>query len=136
MSNSDPSTSLHIVGEHRNGAIRLRARGELDVATAPLLERAISAAEALQPSTIVLDFQDLAFMDSTGLHALVRAHDRAAEGERIVIVVNGNEGVRKVFRLTRTDHLLREADTLEILAPADGDDVTWSPISLSMADDG
>jgi len=136
MSSSDPSTSLHIVSEHRNGAIRLRARGELDVATAPFLERAISAAEALQPSTIVLDFEDLAFMDSTGLHALVRAHDRAAEGERIIIVVNGNEGVRKVFRLTKTDHLLREADTLEILAPTDGDGTTWSPISLSIADDG
>jgi len=136
MSNSDPSTSLHIVGEHRDGVIRLRARGELDVATAPFLERAISAAETLQPSTIVLDFEELAFMDSTGLHTLVNAHDRAAAGERIVIVVNGNEGVRKVFRLTKTDHLLREPDTIDVLAPADGGDMAWSPISLSIADDG
>jgi anti-anti-sigma regulatory factor len=40
----------------------------------PLLERALEAADHLKPARVVLDFRELSFVDSTGVHAVVRAH--------------------------------------------------------------
>jgi anti-sigma B factor antagonist len=56
----------------------LMVRGELDLATAPLLERAL--AELINDQscrTIVLDLHDLDFMGSTGLSLLLKAQDHA-----------------------------------------------------------
>src|SRR6266508_2537282 len=114
MPNSGSPTSFDVTAEHLNGVVRLQARGELDLSTAPLLERAFTAVEGYQPTTIVLDFQDLAFIDSTGLHALLKAHQRATDSGRLLVVINGTEGVRKVFELTGTEHLLAPSLPAEV----------------------
>jgi anti-anti-sigma factor len=131
MPNSGSPTSFDVTAEHLNGVVRLQARGELDLSTTPLLERALAAVEGLQPATIVLDFQDLAFIDSTGLHALLRAHQRATESGRLLVVINGTEGVRKVFELTGTEHLLAPSLPAEVHGAllVEG----WSPIAIPSA---
>src|SRR5436853_4945678 len=100
MATSRSPTSFSMRAEHNNGVVRLYAVGELDLETAPLLDEALAAIEALLPATIILDFHSLSFIDSTGLHALLRAHGRATENGRMLAVVNGTDGVRKVFELT------------------------------------
>jgi anti-sigma B factor antagonist len=52
-------------------------RGEIDLATGPALERELQKAEHSGPQTIVLDLADLRFIDSTGVHLLIRAQRRA-----------------------------------------------------------
>ena len=89
MPNSGSPISFDVTGEQLNGVARLHARGELDLSTTPLLERAFTAVEELQPATIVLDFQYLAFIDSTRLQSLLRAHARATESGRLLAVING-----------------------------------------------
>ena len=128
MPNSGSPISFDVTGEQLNGVARLHARGELDLSTTPLLERAFTAVEELQPATIVLDFSDLAFIDSTGLQALLRAHARATESGRLLAVINGTDGVRKVFELTGTDHLLAPTLPADVAGAllAEG----WSPIAI------
>ena len=128
MPNSGSPISFDVTGEQLNGIARLQARGELDLSTTPLLERAFTAVEELQPSTIVLDFSDLAFIDSTGLQSLLRAHARATESGRLLAVINGTDGVRKVFELTGTDHLLAPTLPADVIGALllEG----WSPIAI------
>ncbi|WP_406053504.1 STAS domain-containing protein [Streptomyces sp. NBC_01077] len=58
------------------GTVLLRLEGELDIATAPLLDRAVSSALAAGPDLLCLDLTALAFCDVTGLHALRRLTDQ------------------------------------------------------------
>ncbi|MGW8358834.1 STAS domain-containing protein [Streptomyces wedmorensis] len=51
--------------------------GELDLATAPLLDRAVTTALSGHPHHLCLDLTGLAFCDTTGLHALQHLSDTA-----------------------------------------------------------
>ncbi len=54
----------------------------------------------------MLDLQQLSFMDSTGLRLLIMADARARSEDRRLVIVQGNEMVRRVMRLTRLDERL------------------------------
>ena len=134
MSNSE-KVPFAIRAERRDGVARISARGELDLETVPLLESALQAVDQLEPTRVLLDFTDLSFVDSTGVHAILRAHTRATENGGILVVVNSSERVRKVFELTRTEHLF-EAATSDDSTVAQVDDAHgWLPIAIREADD-
>jgi anti-sigma B factor antagonist len=60
--------------------------GELDCATAPCLESALDELLAAGWDDVVLDVAQVAFVDATGLVAMLAAHRRAQEdGWRFVI---------------------------------------------------
>ena len=80
--------------------------GELDISTAQRLEDDLRRLEAERPALIVLDLQQLTFMDSTGLRLLITADIRARQEERRLVIVQGNEMVQRVMRLTRLDERL------------------------------
>ena len=77
---------------------RFTPSGELDVATVPTLEAELDAVETLDPGrTIVVDLTELTFMDSTGLHLLVRLTERFPERLR---VINGSSSVERLLDLS------------------------------------
>jgi anti-sigma B factor antagonist len=76
--------------------------GELDLASAPNLERELQEAEATNPSRLVIDLAGLAFMDSTGLQALLRARERTAEDSHRLSLRRAPHQVQRVFELTKT----------------------------------
>jgi anti-sigma B factor antagonist len=73
--------------------------GELDIATAPQLERTLRDAQ-LQARLVVLDLRELAFMDSAGVHAIVKAGIRARQVARRLLVLSGPPHVDRIFTLT------------------------------------
>ena len=85
---------------------RVSLTGELDVATVPELEAAVTAARADGGEELVIDLSGLEFMDSSGLRCLMQADDRAAaEGWRLTLV-RGPDAVHRVFEVTRMDRRL------------------------------
>lgn len=61
------------IQEHQqDGALHLSLRGELDLATAPVLEERLGRVAA-EERAVRLDLSKLEFMDSTGIHVLVNA---------------------------------------------------------------
>ena len=78
---------------------RLIPTGELDIATAPILERAFEAAYEGDAAMIVVDLTELSFMDSTGIGLLVRMNDACEAGDRLR-VVNGSPAVVKALDIT------------------------------------
>lgn len=77
----------------------VRVNGELDIATAGDLERAL-----LRPrdpgERVVLDLAGLRFMDSTGLRVLVRAREEAKSGRWELFVRNVPANVERLFSLS------------------------------------
>ena len=79
----------------------LRATGEIDLTTAPLLTKAADAEFLLEPSSLVVDLTPTTFLDSSGARALARLARRAAEHRVALQVVcpRTNTPVRLVVDL-------------------------------------
>jgi anti-anti-sigma factor len=93
------------IDTRRDGdAVLIVLHGELDLASAPELERELRAAEASSPSPsrVTIDLSGLGFMDSTGLQALLRARERAGSSSYELKLRPGPHQVQRVFELTRT----------------------------------
>lgn len=79
--------------------------GELDLASAPQLERTLSAPQ-LQARLVVLDLRELASIDSAGVQAIVNASIRARQKRRRLVLLRGPPNVDRMFALTgSTDDL-------------------------------
>jgi anti-sigma B factor antagonist len=81
----------------------LTLAGELDLASAPALERELAAVESEGAKHVVIDLGGVGFMDSTGLQALLRARERATTEEGVQLALRrGPHQVQRVFELTKT----------------------------------
>ncbi|MGH2954721.1 MAG: STAS domain-containing protein [Solirubrobacterales bacterium] len=81
------------------GGTAIVLNGELDLASAPQLDNALSAAIDAG-GEIVVDFQRCTFIDSTGISTIVRAGRRLVEqGGRRLAVTRLHSQPQKVFRI-------------------------------------
>jgi len=67
------------VSDPSNGAVVVHLHGELDLASAPELQRELLALLARPVDDLTLDLGSLTFLDSSGLGALYRARQTADE---------------------------------------------------------
>lgn len=101
MSGQGPKPgSLQISSELANGLARLTLRGELDLASAGQLEASFAAIDEQRPSRVTVDLGGLAFVDSSGLRALMLADARAREHGYELVLLPGQEPVQRVFEMT------------------------------------
>lgn len=103
--------TFEVTHESSPGLQRLTPVGELDIATAPDLEHAIEVATAHDgDSFLVIDLTQLHFIDSSGLHVLLRAAQRCPDRLR---VINGSSSVARLFDITGV------RDILPVIKPDD-----------------
>jgi len=100
-------------------AITLALSGELDLVSSPILEEALDRANQSDAELIVVDLRRLEFMDSTGLHRLVTAQQRAHEAGRRFAIVRGAEHIQRLFSLSGIGDLLLLVDSPEELFEVD-----------------
>ena len=90
----------------------LSVRGDVDLATAPVLRHRL--AEALTGVTaVVVDLQGVGFMDSTGLGVLVSAHNRAAAAGVSLVLARPQRIVRNALRLVQIDTIIDVYESLD-----------------------
>jgi anti-anti-sigma factor len=88
----------------------VRLDGELDMAGTFLLEPALDELVADPPAEVVFDLRGLDFVDSTGLAALIGAHERlVAEGVR-TRYVRGSDDVQRILAISGFDGVLDFVD--------------------------
>lgn len=92
--------------EWRDSVALVALSGDLDLATAPLLEGCLGPVEADGPASIMVDLRDLMFIDSTGLGVLLRARARAEMNGHQLLVVGASPAARRLFELTGTQFLV------------------------------
>jgi anti-anti-sigma factor len=96
------------------GRVVLSLEGELDLATAALLEQAMDGLE-IEPM-VVLDLERLRFIDSTGLRGVLAALQRCRERGQEFAVTPGSQQVQRLLGVTGVGKHLRVV--------AAGDEVT------------
>jgi anti-sigma B factor antagonist len=84
-------------------SVVLILEGEIDIATAPLLEERLAEAEDRAADgderTIIVDLDRVGFIDSTGLQILI-THTMSDRNRGRVLLTEGSEQVQRLFRLT------------------------------------
>jgi anti-anti-sigma factor len=95
---------LRVTPESLDGAMRLALHGELDLATARILERSLEAAELFEEPIAALDLTDLTFVDASGLKTILNAHRRSIRrGGPGISLVNPSSDIRRLLELTAID---------------------------------
>jgi anti-sigma B factor antagonist len=86
--------------------VRVRARGEIDLASRDILDAQIRALWDSGWEHVVVDLRDVTFMDSSGVHVLIAHHRHAHEHGYCFSIMDGSAPVRRVLQLTAVDQLL------------------------------
>lgn len=87
--------------------------GELDMANAPRLQSVIDSPELNTAGTVVLDLQQLQFIDSTGLRIILAARERFQQHGQGFAVTPGSQQVQRLLSVTGV------AEHLHTIATAD-----------------
>ena len=110
-----PTSPLEVRLERRGGAVILAFRGDLDIAVADAAADAVTQALSYGSATVVLDLQNLQFMDSTGFYWVMDAKRRADDAGQRLAVLNGSGPPHRVLTLTGADELIEMLDDLDQL---------------------
>jgi anti-sigma B factor antagonist len=82
----------------------LAASGEIDIATAARIHTAAARALRSGASDLWIDLSEVAFMDSSGIHALLAARQAADVREARFVVICPEGPVLRVLRIAGIDH--------------------------------
>jgi len=90
-----------------SGVPVVAAPQEIDMISAPALRSALLEAAAHGRGTLVVDMSWTQFCDSSGVHTLLAAHERAqADGGELLLVVSAAI-VLRIFEVTGIDRIIR-----------------------------
>jgi len=104
---------IELEKEVSDGVAVIRPRGRLDMVAAPRLRALLDATVGDGHTSLVIDFAETAFIDSTGLGAVIAGlkSARQAGGDLKIARVTGQVGV--VLQLTNLDRVFRSYPTVE-----------------------
>lgn len=80
--------------------------GQLDLSCTDLLEDPLLRLESDDRRVLVLDLEQLEFMDCSGLNVCIAAKERTGAAGKSVELVNAGGQVGRLFKITRQNHLL------------------------------
>lgn len=104
-------TALSTSVRHARQASIIEIRGELTAAAEDALMSAYAEASTSQPRSIILNFEGLEYMNSTGIGLLVTLLIRANRQGQKILTVGLNEHYQQIFQLTRLDEAIQMCDS-------------------------
>lgn len=94
-----------VKSEQLEGVRAVSVVGELDMHTAPQLERELEQALADPAAAVMIDLCDCEFIDSTGIALIVRSwqrldRDAGGDGQGRLVLCSHNHQVRRLLHIT------------------------------------
>jgi anti-sigma B factor antagonist len=86
-----------------NGTPVVSVMGEVDLATAPLLEQTLLDVTEAGTGEVVVDLTGCSFLDFRGLRALISTRKLLERSDRSLALVLSNPNVMRIFQITRSD---------------------------------
>jgi len=107
------SMQLQIDVTRRHGYTILSPQGEIDFATGPQLKGAITERLIAGDVNLVIDLQEVDFIESTGLGALIGGRRRAHALGGSLRLVCAEQQLLKIFRITGLDKVFAIYDSVD-----------------------
>jgi anti-anti-sigma factor len=90
-----------------NGTAVIDLLGEINGAAEMALDSAYSTAEQSDPASILLNFQDVNYINSTGIALIVGLLAQARKSHRRLVVCGLSEHYQEIFRITRLSDFMQ-----------------------------
>ncbi|NIH78865.1 STAS domain-containing protein [Amycolatopsis viridis] len=109
------TTELRVTRRLVDGAIVVAAIGDVDLTSAPELDKQVQSAcaETQPPGPVVVDLSGVSFLGSIGLSMLVNAQQKCQEKSVELRVVATSRAVLRPLQVTRLDEQLHITSSLE-----------------------
>jgi anti-sigma B factor antagonist len=86
--------------------------GEIDIATAPALENAITSIQE-SAARVVVDLSQVSFLDSAALKVLTHSQSRLGDRDALRVVLPTDHSIRKLFEITELIEPLGVVDSID-----------------------
>jgi anti-anti-sigma factor len=96
-----PARQLEGGVRYRAGAAIIDLRGEINGLVDDVLDAAYAEAASRDPCTIILNFTDVNYINSTGIALVVGLLAQARKAHRRLLVYGLSDHYREVFQITR-----------------------------------
>ena len=105
------SPEILAVGTSRNrDEYVIELAGEFDLSGVARVSEAFASAFDSEARAIVLDLRALEFLDSTGVHTILKAERSASEQNRSLVIVRGPRQVQRIFEISGILEMLTFSD--------------------------
>ncbi|HEX7735722.1 MAG TPA: STAS domain-containing protein [Ktedonobacteraceae bacterium] len=106
---------------HQPAVAIIDLQGEINVLAEEILNTAYEEAAKQQPEVILLNFRDIAYINSTGIALVVGLLKRSRQAKRTLAACNMSDHYREIFHITRlTDYMRLFPDEASALAETKG----------------
>jgi anti-sigma B factor antagonist len=109
----EAAVDLKLETRDENGRTIVKVGGEIDVYTAPKLREQLVELVGAGKYHLIVDMEDVDFLDSTGLGVLVGGLKRVRAHEGSLRLVCTQERILKIFRITGLTKVFPISDTVE-----------------------
>jgi anti-sigma B factor antagonist len=104
---------LSVSSTERGASTVVHVAGEIDVYTAPLLREVLDKQIAAGRTDLVVDLEQVTFMDSTGLGVLVGRLKLVRGQNGSLRIVSAQDRILKVFKITGLDKVFHIHATVD-----------------------
>lgn len=109
---------FHVNAERVGSDALVAVEGELDIATVPELERAVTRMRSQGLERLVIDLRELSFLDSMSIELLLRLHGELTATGAELVIVRGPRAVNRIFDLMELERVLTLMDEPPELRPS------------------
>lgn len=120
---------LTVATTERDDVTIVTVSGEVDVYTAPQLRTALEERIAAGHTALIVDLQDVGFLDSTGLGVLVGRLKAVKKADGWLRVVCSNERILRLFGITGLDRVIPIHDSVDAALAASPEDFAEPEVS-------
>lgn len=103
---SDPE-ELVVGIEKVEHAVVVRPSGDIDLSRSPELRGYLAQVQKEKPRTIIIDLDDVPYMDSSGLATLVEAMQNARKSGTTLVLCSLHDRVRSIFEIARLEQVFQ-----------------------------
>ncbi len=83
----------------------VRVGGEIDLSNVSELRAALDEAVALAPKGFIIDLTDTMYIDSAGVHAILRAYVKMRDSQGSLALVVGNPRIKSMLQVVHLEQL-------------------------------
>lgn len=120
---------LTVATMERDDVTIVTVSGEVDVYTAPQLRTALEERISAGHTALIVDLQDVGFLDSTGLGVLVGRLKAVKKVDGWLRVVCTNERILRLFGITGLDRVIPIHDSVDTALAASPEDFAQPEVS-------
>ncbi len=105
--------NIAVLDDLAEGVVVVRPRGDVDMSRSPDLRMALRAVHERRPTKLVVDLDQVGYMDSSGLATLVESMRTAKGNKTNMVLCAMNDKVRAIFEIARLHQFFTIVDSLE-----------------------